>query len=128
MLSERVQKLKERALADGGAARGAPGYRAYARMLAATKYGAQTWGQRRAFMLKALAEVAPIAITDDEKIVGEHLFCETTAELDSSPWWNEAAERQLDATDFDKSTKQRIRDVLKTEQTQRSAPFAQTMV
>jgi len=123
MLSERVQRLKERALA-GGAARGAPGYRAYARMLAATEYGAQTWGQRRAFMLKALAEVAPIAITEDERIVGEHLFCEATAELDSSPWWNEAAERQLDATDFDESTKQRIKDVLKTEQTQRSAPFA----
>jgi len=46
MLSARLQRLKDRVLSDGGAARGAAGYRAYARMLAHAKYGAATWAQR----------------------------------------------------------------------------------
>jgi ATP-dependent DNA helicase DinG len=33
-------------------------------MLAHTKYNAATWGQRRAFMLKALAEIAPLSIAE----------------------------------------------------------------
>ena len=122
LLNARLQRLKERALADGGAARGAPGCRAYARMLAHTKYGAATWGQRRAFMLKALAEIAPLAIADDERLVGEHLFNEQTSQLDFGTVFDAAAQKQLDDTPFDAETRRQIADFLRTEQIERSGP------
>ena len=93
MLSARLQRLKDRVLSDGGAARGAAGYRAYARMLAHAKYGAATWAQRRAFMLKALAEIAPISIAPDERLAGEHLFSEQSCNLDFGPFDDHARQR-----------------------------------
>ena len=122
MLTERLQRLKARVLSDGGATRGVSGYRALARMLAHTKYGAATWGQRRAFMLKALAEIAPLSITDDERLVGEHLFDERTWQLDFGAVFDATAQQQLDATSFDAGTKRQIAEFLRAEQIERSGP------
>ena len=125
MLTARLQRLKDRALSDGGAARGAPGYRAHARMLAGVKYGAATWGQRRAFMLKALAEIASISIADDERVAGEHLFNERSWNLDFGGF-DDHARNQLAAAPFDEDTKRQIAEFLQTEEIQRSAPLSLT--
>ena len=125
MQSPRILRLRGRVLADGGAARGEPGYRALARMLAHTKYRAVTWGQRRGFGLKALAEAAPLAIGRDDRLVGEHLFSEATFSLDFG-LFDEVAAKQLEATSFDTETKAQIAEYLRVEKIEYSAPAAFT--
>jgi len=125
-LSPRIARLRERVLARGGAAQGVPGYRAWASMLAHEKYGARTWGQYRAYMLLALVEIAPLGITQDERLVGEHLFSDQAMALDFPyPWrqWGEEAEKQLAATSLPEEVKAQIADFFRREQVWRESPY-----
>ena len=107
LLSSRICRLCEHVLATGGAAQGKPGYRAWATVLAATEMAAQTWGQRRAYMLKALTERAPLGIAADERIVGQHLFSEGVGRIDFFPG-QEGWEAHLAETDLPEDAKQEM--------------------
>lgn len=98
-LSARIARLRDRALARGNGTGGRAGERALAMMRAWRDNPGCSWGQHRAFTLLELVRSATLAIGEDSRIAGEHLFDTAAGGLD---WggWHESARAQFDALDL----------------------------
>lgn len=124
-LPARLDRLRERAIRRGDGTGGTPCARALAMMRAERQHPGCSWVEHRAYTLKCLAEEAPLIITEDELLVGEHLFSRETEALDFGRW-DDAARRQLETAALAPAEKDALCRFMDEHARRRAAPCART--
>ena len=110
-VSARISRLKERAIERGNKTEGRPGARAVALMQARSQHPRASWAEYRAYTHLAFVRLNRATISEDEELVGTHLFNSDSQALDWGDWGPES-EIQLARTDFTAKTKEQLRQFL----------------